>query len=223
MTTHQLTQAPAPLQAPFGRDDPRALLAKAVALGGDVIAAVRPHQLHDPTPCEEYDVRQLLGHLVGVLRRVAAIGRGEDALGVPVELDGGADDGWPQAWSDAAHEVQAAWSDDATLQRPVRLPWAELPGGATLLMYTSEITVHTWDLATATGQQPAWDPQVVEAAFVAIRRGLPAEGRRARFAAIRQGMPPERGGFADPFGEVVDVPADAPLIERLVAWTGRRP
>src|SRR5437660_2505480 len=47
--------------------DPRTVFAKAVAVGGDVVAAVRPEQLGDATPCPDYDVRALLGHLVTVL------------------------------------------------------------------------------------------------------------------------------------------------------------
>jgi len=87
----------------------------------------------------------------------------------------------------------------------------------------SEVTVHTWDLATATGQAPAWDPHVLEAAFASIRGGLPAEDRQAIFDAIAQQMPPERRAPGPPFANAVPVPDDAPLLDRLVAWTGRTP
>ena len=203
--------------------DPRTIFAKAVALGGDVVAAVRWDQLGDPTPCTEYDVRVLLGHLITVLHRVSALGRGDDPFALPPVLV--ADDGWTEAWFDGADEIQAAWSDDAVLTRPMRLPWAELPGAGILAAYTAEVTLHTWDLATATGQRPAWDAQVLEVAYRALSRSLPSEGRAAIFAAVAAKMPAHardgRGGA--PFGEAVPVPDEAPLIDRLVAWTGRRP
>ena len=192
---------------PAGGADPRPGFAAVVALGGSVISAVRADQLTAPTPCEAYDVRDLTGHLVAVLQRLAAVARGESPFSVPQEVRGVADDGWRAAWDAAAHEVQAAWTDDAVLARPLVLPFATLPGAVALAIYTGEVTVHTWDLATATGQRPAWDATVVERALATMRQALPAE---------------PRGGEL-PFGAVVPVAEDAPAIDRLVGWLGRRP
>jgi uncharacterized protein (TIGR03086 family) len=223
MTPDTIT-SPAPATgAPFGPDDPRALFARAVALGGDVIAGVRADQLAHPTPCPDFDVRALLGHLVAVLDRVAALGRGDDPFAGPGVAVDVADDGWLEAWFDAAHGVRAAWRDDAVLSRVIHLPWSQLPGGPTLLSYLSEVTVHTWDLAAATGQRPAWDPEVVAASLEAMRRALPARGRAAKLEAVMATMPEEYRGGPPPFADAVGVPDDAPLIDRLVAWNGRRP
>jgi uncharacterized protein (TIGR03086 family) len=205
----------------LAEDDPRALFGRAVALAGSVITSVTRDQLDGPTPCTEYDVRTLLGHLVSVLHRVAALGRDEDPFALPeVRV---ADDGWVEAWFDTAEDARSAWADDDTLTRIMRLPWAELPGAGMLTMYTCEVTLHTWDLATATGQHPAWDDRVVSVAYEAMRRALPGPGRTALLEAVVADMPEEHrdGGF--PFAEPVDVPADAPLIDRLVGWSGRRP
>ena len=90
-------------------------------------------------------------------------------------------------------------------------------------MYTNELTVHTWDLATALGIQPDWDPQVVEVSYRAITMGLPPLGRTEMFEQIAAAMPEEERTGRAPFGEAVAVPDDAPAIDRLVAYTGRRP
>ena len=222
MTTHPTTPSTS-LAAPFGDDDPRAVFARAVATGGSVVAAVQPEHLGDPTPCDAFDVRRLLGHLVGVLRRVAAVGRSDDPLSVPQVVDDVDDLAWPAAWSHAAHQVRGAWSDDAVLTTVVRLPWTELPGAAALALYTNEVTVHTWDLAVATGQRPAWDATAVDVAFAAIRQGMPAGGRAAAFEAMRASLPEGLRDDEAPFAEAVEVGADAPAIDRLVAWNGRRP
>lgn len=55
------------------------------------------------------------------------------------------------------------------------LPWVTAPGAALLAMYTSELTVHTLDLAKATGQQPAW------------REPSRAGGARRRVAGVGPG------------------------------------
>ena len=203
--------------------DPRTVFSNAVQLGGSVVAAVRPDQLDGPTPCGEYNVRQLLGHLVAVLERVAVLGQGGDGMAVPAEASGIADDGWQAAWEAAAADVEKAWSDDAAMARTYTFPWAVHDGAATLAMYTSELSVHTWDLARATGQRPAWDDDVLTVALASIQVDLPGGNRAAMFDAMRETMPPELRDFTPPFAEVVPVPDDAPLIDRLVAWTGRRP
>jgi uncharacterized protein (TIGR03086 family) len=202
------TEAPTATPAvPVPGDDPRPGFARAVALAGRTLAGVRPDEFDEPTPCTEFTVRQLSNHLVSVLRRVAVVGRGDDPFSVPSVADDVADGDWSTAWDDAARDVEAVWSEPAILNRPLRLPFATLPGAIALVLYTSEVTVHTWDLATATGQRPSWDTAVLAASLGAMRRAVPAEPRGAQV----------------PFAAVVDVPEDAPDIEQLVAWYGRQP
>jgi uncharacterized protein (TIGR03086 family) len=205
--------------------DPRAVFAAAVATGGSVIAAVRADQLDLPTPCADFTVRDLLGHLVAVLDRVAVLGRGEDpfAPGTEHVVPQVADDGWSAAWTGAAHRVHEVWTDDAVLELPMALPWMTAPGAAVLGSYTCEVTVHTWDLASAVGARPDWDARAIAVADASIRHGLPAEGRLAAFEAITAAMPEDQRSGTPPFAEAVDVPDDAAAIDRLVAWTGRRP
>jgi len=198
--------------------DPRPILDRAIAIGGAVIAGVRPDQLTAPTPCPEMDVRAMLSHLVGVLDRITALGNNEDPFSV-IETRA-PDDNWSDAWAKSGTHAADAWSDDAVLERPMALPWIQGSGAEVLTSYFSELTVHTWDLATATGQQTNWDDTVVTAALEA-RQILPAENRRAVFEEISATMGLDE--VAIPFAEAVPVPGDAPAIDRLVAWNGRDP
>ena len=100
------------------------------------------------------------------------------------------------------------------------LPWIQGNGADVLASYFSELTVHTWDLATATKQHPDWDDTVVTAAL-AGRDFLPAENRRALFEEISSAM--DLDEVAIPFADPVPIPDDAPAIDRLVAWNGRDP
>ena len=56
--------------------DPRPLLTRALDQVGDLVAATPPDALDAPTPCDGWDVRTLLAHLVGVHRRIAHVGGG---------------------------------------------------------------------------------------------------------------------------------------------------
>lgn len=198
--------------------DPRPILERAIATSAAAIAAVRPDQLAAATPCPGMDVRAMLGHLVGVLDRIAALGNGDDPFAV---VETHVPDGeWSAAWATSAARAVDAWRHDEALERPMALPWIQGSGADVLTSYFSELTVHTWDLAVSTGQRPHWDETVVDAALEA-RPILPAENRRALFEEISAAM-----GLAEvavPFAEAVPVPPDAPGIDRLVAWNGRDP
>jgi uncharacterized protein (TIGR03086 family) len=201
------TTTPSASDRPATTTDPRPAFLAAARIACDIVAGVSPDQLSDPTPCTEFDVRALLGHLVAVLHRVASVASGEPAIGQAPLVTDVPDDGWGAAARAAVDDVRAAWSDPAVLDREMRLPFGTLPGAAALASYTGELSTHTWDLAVATGQSPAWDEQVLAGALRAIRGKLPTAER-----------PP-----GVPFAEAVPVPDDAPLIDRLVAWQGRDP
>jgi len=81
-----------------------------------------------------------------------------------------------------------------------------MPGRAALNPHLVETVAHAWDLARATGQQTAFDPEVVEAA--------------ARFA--QSNLSGERPPGA-PFAAPVPVADDLPEIDRLAVFLGRTP
>jgi uncharacterized protein (TIGR03086 family) len=203
--------------------DPRPLFATAVQIAAPVIAGVRPDQFDLPTPCVDFNVKGVLNHLVFVLHRVAKLSRGEEAF-APGSL---ADDvvehsDWAADWRDAAADVDAATADDALLARSVVLPWATLTGAQMLATYVSEITTHTWDLATATGQQPAWDEAVCRLSLDTMQRELPMIDRTPVWEAFRANAPANMQ-FDPPFANAVAVSTAAPVIDQLVGWTGRQP
>ncbi len=63
-------------------EDPRQTMIRAAELAGRVLETVPTTAHQDPTPCTEWTVGDLIGHLVAVTRRVAHIARG----GYPFEL-----------------------------------------------------------------------------------------------------------------------------------------
>jgi uncharacterized protein (TIGR03086 family) len=188
-------------------DDPRPLFDRAADQGLKLIRGTAPDQLDLPTPCTEFDVRALLGHMVSVLRRITHVASGGNALDVPRVTQGIDPDAWGEVASRARDEFEAVWADDAVLDRMFTLPFGTLPGRAALLAFTQELTQHAWDLAKATGRIAELDPQLAEIVLELAQRFLPAE---------------PRGGHI-PFAPVVDVPADADPYTRLAGWLGRDP
>lgn len=203
-------------------DDPRSHIAGAVRTVIAVVSALTPDQYDLPTPCAPMDVAALAEHTVMALRRTACAGRDLPLEQWPMDAADVPAGGWADALADAAHDVQAAWTDDSLLERPTTLPWGVFPGGEVLDIYANELVVHAWDLASATGQDPEWDPTVLEASLAVMHSQLPVADRTPIWAEVFAGVP-EGVEIEPPFANAVDVADDAPLIDRLVAWNGRTP
>ena len=160
-------------------------LATAVDQAAEVIAAVRDDQLADPTPCSDWDVGQLVAHLAvgaGHLLEQARGGR-PDWSSVPDRVD------------DAAGTFRA---NGAALLSHLR------DADANADWQLAELAVHTWDLATATGQSPDLDP-------------APAERGHAFMSATLQ--PEMREGV---FGPEQQAPEGADAHTRIAAFAGRQ-
>ncbi len=183
-------------------NDPRSDVRKALDQVQTLIDGTRPDQAGLPTPCAEFDVDRLIGHLVGVVARIGTVLSGRP-FG-EARVDQTMTD-WKKAWDEQRAVTEKVLADDQCLTRMVQVPWGSIPGAAALQGYVGELTVHAWDLARATGQQ-------------VTDNGL-AERVLAHYSAI---LPPApREGL--PFGPVVEVGPDATLYERVIAWTGRDP
>ncbi|TDE94896.1 TIGR03086 family protein [Occultella glacieicola] len=186
------------------RTDPRPLLARALDQTGALIAGTEVDQSSLPTPCDEFDVAALVGHLQGVVRRIGVVLEGRPFHEAPSHVDS---TDWVGDWESGRAATDAVLADDESLTRTVTVPWGQVPGAAAVGSYLGELTVHAWDLAAATGRTDGLDGGLAEIALAAYERMLPAE---------------PRGGDV-PFGDPVPVPADADPYARLVAWTGRDP
>src|SRR5262249_29621717 len=151
------------------------------------IAAIRPDQFGDPSPCPDMNVRLLVGHLIGVAARVAAMGRGNNPMAVPTFEADVPDAELLAEWRAASADARRAWDDDRTRERTIVLPWATDTGARALMGYVNEVTVHTWDIATATQQRPVWDALTVTHALDLMHDWLPAE-RAELFEAVRKKM-----------------------------------
>jgi uncharacterized protein (TIGR03086 family) len=185
--------------------DTIALLESALDQTAGLIATIDASQAGLATPCPGWDVRALVGHLAGqALRNFLVSVRGETTdWTAPAEEIG---DDWAETFRERAAPLRAAWRA-ADLDRPVAGPGGEAPLRFRADHQITELAVHDWDLARATGQQAGLDPAVAEHAL--------------RWS--RQMLRPEFRGPDKAFGLEVPVPDDAPAYDRLAGWFGRDP
>ncbi|WP_432542431.1 TIGR03086 family metal-binding protein [Kineococcus sp. SYSU DK002] len=183
--------------------DPRDQMHRAADLAGVLVAAVPADALDRPTPCTEWDVRALLGHLVAVTARVAHIARGGSPSDLPTVLDAEPQGGFAAAYAAGVAGVRQAWADPAVLGATVHHPAGDMPGAAGATIYAQEFATHAVDLAVALDRTDLLDEEFLEQVLQIAVRFVPAE----------------RPGF--PFGPPVPVAGDAPAHVRLSAWLGR--
>ena len=182
---------------------------RAIASTAAIVTTVRPDQVAAPTPCTEWDIRDLLNHIIGTLWLSEALlsDRAPRYPMAPGGLPGtdlaGQDPSAAYAQASAA-ALTAASAGDA-LTRVHSTPLGVMPGPALAGFTTLDILVHGWDLAKATGQPAGLDDALVAHAL----------------AFAQQAITP--GTRAPRIGPALPVAADAPLTNRLVAVLGRHP
>jgi uncharacterized protein (TIGR03086 family) len=182
-------------------EDVLVLLRAAVGETLRLVDGVTARQWALPTPCEDMDVAGLVVHVVGGLEQFAAVGAGEPTE--PPAEHPGADAG---AYRSASEKMLDAWSRPGVIDRVYPMDWGETPGEMLMGFSLIEQVVHGWDLARATGQTPRFPPDVV-AATLRLAHDYDDESIRV------PGM----------FGPAVPVADDAPALDRLAAFLGRRP
>jgi uncharacterized protein (TIGR03086 family) len=153
------------------------------------------NDLSAATPCDEWSVRDLLNHMIDTQNYFAGSARGADVAPPgpnPPEL----------LSSDPAADVDRARRDvvEAFGQEGV----VDKTGPALGIAFT-DLLIHSWDLARATGQPDAMPAGLAEASYKFIHGKFTHEQRKGVFK-------PE-----------VPLGANASAQDRLLAYTGRSP
>ncbi|WP_371529884.1 TIGR03086 family metal-binding protein [Streptomyces sp. NBC_01283] len=173
-----------------------------------VADGITDEQLAGPTPCPEYQVRHLLGHLVGLTAAFRDAGRKD--LGAHLDRSPGDSlpeltPGWRAELPKLLDELVEVWRGPAAYEGMTRAGGIDLPGAVAGAVAMDELVVHGWDLARSTGQ--AYAPDDVSLG-VAKELLTPEEGDQSGNSL---------------FGPMVPVPDDAPLLDRVIGLSGRDP
>ncbi|MFE7796143.1 TIGR03086 family metal-binding protein [Nocardia sp. NPDC057440] len=175
---------------------------RAIDMTAVVVEAIPADRMTAPTPCVEWDVHDLLNHLVGGMNIFAAqlegLDPGRDHHGDWLGAD-------PHgAYIAAAAGDSAAWHRPDALEQTVRLGFGLVPGPMAAVIHLTEVLVHGIDLAVATDQERLLDQQLC-GEMLAIMRDM--------------GI----GNFRTPgmFGPERPTSGDAPAHRELFAYLGR--
>jgi uncharacterized protein (TIGR03086 family) len=151
--------------------------------------------LDDRTPCDEWDVRTLLNHMLETQQYFIGSARGER-----VELSQnprpnaiGSDPA--AAFARARTDMLDTFGADGVIEKT----------GPALGIAFSDALLHGWDVARATGQDATMPDGLAEAAYQMIHGRFTDEQRKGVF------------------GPEIPVGSDASAQARLLAYTGRTP
>ncbi|WP_443062978.1 TIGR03086 family metal-binding protein [Streptomyces sp. NBC_00440] len=170
--------------------------------------AVSDAQLGGPTPCPDFAVRDLIAHISGLSVAFRDAARKEfgpntnTAPGTGSHPELAAD--WRSALPLQLEELIVAWHSPAAWEGDTKAGGFTLPAPLAARIALNELVVHGWDLARATGQRYAPDPASLGVSYALL---APADSV-AREPA---------------FGPAVEVPRDAPFLDRVIGLSGRNP
>ena len=163
-----------------------------------VLHTIAADDMTRQTPCTEFDVTRLTGHLLNSLTALGGM--------VGAELpERDESDSVERQVVAAARPALDAWHRHG-LNGTVPFGKSEMPAKGACAILSLEFLVHAWDYAAAVDHEFNAPEPLAEYVLGLAHQVIRPELRGS-------------AGFDDP----VDVPADADTLERLIAFTGRNP
>lgn len=158
---------------------------------------------HAPTPDSDWRVEHLVRHVIEEQQWVPPLLSGLTVGEATPDIVPVGDDLWTewQKYSEAAIE---AWKK-TNLDAQVHLSYGTVDMEPYLRQQTSDVTIHTWDLARAINADDHLDTALVEAVWSDL--------------SDQRDMLAESGLFEPP----VEIPENSSLQDKLIALTGRDP
>lgn len=154
--------------------------------------AISAEQWEASSPCEGWNVKAVVDHAVGAQSMGAGI------LGV--EMAEGAE--WPQVHEAMSAALAQEGALDGTMQHP---EMGEVPKSMMFGILTSDLLIHTWDVARGIGADET----------------LPAEAVTACYMGLQK-FPEEQIRSGDRFAAAVSCADDADEQTKMLSFAGRQ-
>jgi uncharacterized protein (TIGR03086 family) len=167
----------------------------ALAIAQRVLSSVDTAKLHNPTPCADFNVAQLIDHQYDSIVRIAA------SLGVAIPLA-----------PNSSFEVRLADPSQRTIEEFrrrgsdgfLKLGLNEMPAKIVANILNIELLVHAIDISKATHQKIEVSPELTDYVHALTRKTITPQGRQSGL-----------------FGEEISVSDPQDSLTRFLAFTGR--
>jgi uncharacterized protein (TIGR03086 family) len=177
----------------------------------DLVAQVTDDELGKPTPCPAYTLGDLIDHVGGLALAFTAAANKDRSEYVEQQPSGDAvrlGEDWRARIPRDLGALAQAWREPRAWTGMTRIAGGDTPAEMAGLIAADELVVHGWDVARATGQPYACEPELLDA----------AQSFLSQFAS-----PDAPAGPDVPFGPSRQMPGDAPRLDRVIALAGRDP
>ena len=173
----------------------------------ELLGKVSDDQLAAATPCGSMNLGAVIAHIGGLSLAFDAAARKEfGALtDTPADMGDEPDPDWRTSYPEYLARLARAWREPAAWEGMSRAGGVDFPAEVGGMIALTEVVVHGWDVAVSAG----------------LSYDVPDE----TLAAVRDHVASFSGGepIEGLFGAAVPVPDDAPLMDRVMALTGRDP
>lgn len=166
----------------------------------ELVLGVANEQLSGPTPCTEYTIGDLIDHVDLVAQGATALARGSE---VPDTVYSHLEPDWQETLVQHLLALGEAWNEPAAWEGIGKVPGSDLSNTTWGKITLTELVVHGWDIAIATGQPFDLPEHTLQACF--------------EHAAVFVPNAP----LPDLWGPPIEVRPDAALLDRILAITGR--
>ena len=186
-------------------NDASKTLIRAVDQTGKIISTMGFGQLGLSTPCKDWNVRDVVNHLISSLYMFS-----QAAMGAKFNLqEFGVDRVKYDAvvsYGQEAAKLKIALGRAGVMEQEWQLSFGETPGWLAADIAIIEFVTHGWDLAKATTSTVELDPELAEVALANAQELVSQFGRQ-------EGV----------FGPELEAPEGADAYQRLASFTGRDP
>jgi uncharacterized protein (TIGR03086 family) len=177
---------------------------RAVDLAAGAIAQVGAGDLDRTTPCDDWQVRDLIAHMIWMGQVFAGgLTGGDVPAAPPVVAD---DTDLDAVYQHTSAAVMDAWRTTEWADLVLQLPFAKLPAAIGVRVFVGDTLIHTWDLSEAIGRPFQ----------------IPEDLARAQLDMMEQYYDPANRGPQAAFDLATPCPDDASVSDHLIALSGRR-
>lgn len=176
-----------------------------------LLAGVRDDQLTAPTPCPDMPLGALIDHIGGLSLAFtwAAAKRFPDGPSQPPSADAAnLPPDWRTRFPERLEALAAAWRSPEAWEGMTEAGGVDMSGEEAGHVAINELVVHGWDLARASGQPYDAGTDEIDTCLAFVAPAVEQSGGK---------------GIKGLFGPRVEIPDDAPALDRLIALTGRAP